>query len=67
MASKYVETTQSQKTVGLYLNLAKALNALEAAGEDVQLTTWAPMEITGISGITVRRDSAGERFQVVQA
>lgn len=65
--SKHVETTHPKKIMGLYVNLAKALNALEDAGEDLQLTTWAPLEITGISGVTVQWDSVAERFTVVQA
>lgn len=35
--SKHVETTHPQKIMGLYVNLKKALDALDAAGEMISL------------------------------
>jgi hypothetical protein len=53
----------NNKIAGLYLNLAKALNALEEAGED--LDTIYEFTIRGTSG-SVDQDVDG-RWTVVQA
>jgi|RhiMetdeSRZDD1v2_1073273.scaffolds.fasta_scaffold350972_2 hypothetical protein len=54
------------KIAGLYVQLARTLNALETAGE----TLWVdqcegPPMIEGLSG-NVERDPASERWTVVQ-
>lgn len=59
--AKYCETTHPQKVMGLYVNLAKALNALEDAGE-------APVTDLGlvIDGICAKVVHEDERWTVVQ-
>lgn len=47
---KYVETTHPKKIMGLYLNLAKALNALDEAGEDPRGADMSAVFAEGISG-----------------
>jgi hypothetical protein len=51
------------KIAGLYLNLAKALNALDEAGE---LITLATNDIEGNSGV-VEYDWDSNRWNVAQA
>jgi hypothetical protein len=53
----------TNKIAGLYVSLAKALNALEEAGEDPDSMYEA--EITGISG-RVAWDPESERWTVDQ-
>lgn len=61
------EATVTNKIAGLYLNLAKALNALEEAGEDVRQGEYMQTpELVGETG-TVRWDPETERYGVVQA
>ena len=60
--AKYCETTHPQKVMGLYGQLARALNALMMAGE-------FPVVDEGILGIVaeVRQDPATGEWSVVQA
>jgi hypothetical protein len=58
------ETLVTNKIAGLYLNLAKALNALEDAGEDPYID-HADLDIVGISA-GVRFDVTEKRYVVVQ-
>lgn len=61
--AKYVETTHPQKTMGLYANLARALNSLDEAGE------YARLDEGGVTGIiaNVEWDSDQQKYVVVQA
>jgi hypothetical protein len=52
----------NQKTAGLYVTLAKALNALDAAGEDPVIDID---RVLGLSG-WVDRDPEAERWTVVE-
>lgn len=67
MAHKYVETSHPQKLMGLYVGLAKALNALEQAGEDVG--NMSEILDDGLSGWygRVRWDAVTESWYVAQA
>lgn len=56
--AKYVTVGLPQKTVGAYLKVAKALNELQALGEDVSFHEWDP-EIVGITG-AITQNPAGE-------
>lgn len=59
---KYVETTHPKKIMGLYVDLKKALDALEKAGENPQAYEGE------IVGITARvSGDYGEDWTVVQA
>lgn len=58
---KYVETTHPKKIMGLYVDLKKALDALDAAGESVWLVD------DGALGITARVDRTDGQWTVVQA
>lgn len=58
---KYCETTHPQKVMGLYVNLKKALDALEAAGESPY-----PDE-HGIAGITASVNDDSGRWTIVQS
>lgn len=57
--------TTSPKTAGLYIQLAKALNALERAGEDPQAFCWdhAP----GVEGISARVTMKDGEWAVVES
>lgn len=61
--AKYVETTHPQKVMGLYVNLAKALNALDEAGECVRVDEGGVVGIVG----NVEWDPDAQRYTVVQA
>lgn len=65
--SKHVETTHPQKVMGLYVSLAKTLNALEEAGEAVGLLSHInENRLAGWKGaVTWELDS--ERWTVDQA
>lgn len=56
---KYVETSHPQKTVGAYLKVVKALNELQALGEEARLHPWSPA-ITGLTGGIVQDLDTGE-------
>lgn len=60
--SKHVETTHPKKIMGLYVNLAKALNALDEAGEDLSTL----YEFT-IQGTLASVDQTPAGWVVVQA
>jgi hypothetical protein len=49
-AARAKEATVTNKIAGLYLNLAKALNALEEAGEDPRGYDGSGVIVEGISG-----------------
>lgn len=57
--SKYVETGTPRKTVGAYLKVVKALNELEALGENTGFHAWEPL-ITGITGVIAHDPETGE-------
>lgn len=59
--SKHFETTHPQKVMGLYVDLKKALDALDAAGESIWLVDDAA------TGVTARVEWDGEAYVVVQA
>lgn len=63
--SKHVETTHPQKLMGLYVNLAKALNALEEAGEDPRGWNAQAADVDGITA-SVRWQLDTGRYDVVQ-
>lgn len=52
---KYVETGMPQKTVGAYLKVVKALNELEALGEDPDFHHSDPA-IWGLSAVITKDD-----------
>lgn len=62
--SKHFETTHPQKVMGLYVNLAKALNALEGAGENIHDRFCEPPYVEGITA-TVHYTPEG-RWAVAQ-
>lgn len=64
--SKHVETTHPQKIMGLYVNLKKALDALDAAGEDVRGYDGLGVVVRGITA-SVEWTSREQGFTVVQA
>lgn len=64
--AKYFETTMPRKTMGLYLQLAKALNALQAAGEEVIIENYARPLVSGLTA-EVAQDPATGEWSVVQA
>jgi len=61
-AARAKEATVTNKIAGLYLNLAKALNALEEAGEAP--ITETDLTVDGLSGKVIRSE---DRWTVVQA
>lgn len=63
---RHSEAPVTNKTAGLYLNLAKALNALEVAGEDLTLdeSGWTA-RLAGENG-AVHWDPETEQWTVVQ-
>lgn len=63
--AKYVETTTPRKTVGAYLKAIKALNELQALGEDVSFHFYRT-ELTGTVGSIVQDDVTRE-WTFVQA
>lgn len=63
--SKHVETTHPQKTVGAYLKVIKALNELNALGEDIGFHFYRT-ELTGTTGSIVQDDCTRE-WTFVQA
>lgn len=63
--SKYVETTHPNKTVGAYLKVIKALEALQALGEDVSFDFYR-CQLNGITGSIVQDDVTRE-WSFVQA
>lgn len=64
--AKYCETTHPQKTMGLYGQLARALNALEALGESVVVDNYLHPLLSGITA-EVRQDPETGQWAVVQA
>lgn len=50
-----IRNTAPQKTVGVYLKAVKALNDLEALGEETGFHAWEPV-LVGITGRIVKRD-----------
>lgn len=56
----------TNKIAGLYLDLAKALNRLEEAGEDPVFDACLKYDVVGDTG-TVRWDEENGRWGVVQA
>lgn len=63
--AKYVETGTPRKTVGAYLKVVKALNELQALGEDVGFHYYLAA-LTGITGSIVQDDCTRE-WTFVQA
>lgn len=60
------EKVVTNKIAGLYVQLAKALNALEAAGEDLEVEDGAILSVSGSTG-EVQRVSTDGRWLVVQS
>lgn len=59
--SKYVETGTPSKTVGAYLKVIKALEALQALGEDVTFDFYRT-QLNGITGSIVWDEDGSWRF-----
>lgn len=57
--SKHVVTGIPRKTVGAYLKVVKALNELQALGEDVGVH-FCRSELVGLTGGIVQNDHTGE-------
>lgn len=64
--AKYVETTAPRKTMGLYAQLARTLNALQTAGESVLVDNYVQPLLSGITA-EVRQDPETGQWAVVQA
>lgn len=63
--AKHVQTGTPRKTVGAYLKAVKALNELQALGEEVGVHYYEPA-LSGYTGI-IRRDDATGEWHFVQA
>lgn len=63
--SKHVETTHPQKTVGAYLKVIKALNELQALGEEVGFDFYRT-QLNGITG-SIAQDDYTREWSFVQA
>lgn len=63
--AKYVETTHSQKTVGAYLKVIKALEDLQALGEDVGFDFYRT-QLNGLTG-SIALDATTGKWSFVQA
>lgn len=57
--SKHVQTGTPRKTIGAYLKVVKALNELEALGEDIDFHPWED-SLFGVTGKITRNHKAGE-------